>query len=71
MRLLTQTSLVLLGLAAPSLALPKRDDDKPGPDAEKAKQIKEAYVYSWRGYYDHAFPNDTLAPINNSYVNDR
>lgn len=67
---LSQTSLVLLGLAAPSLALPKRDD-KPGPDPKKAKQIKDAYVYSWKGYYDNAFPNDTLAPLNNSYVNDR
>jgi mannosyl-oligosaccharide alpha-1,2-mannosidase len=63
-------SLALVGLAAPSLAFPKRDD-KPGPDAEKAKQIKDAYVYSWRGYYNHAFPNDTLTPLNNSYINDR
>lgn len=64
------TTLALLGLAAPSLAQPKRANT-PGPDPEKAKQIKDAYVYSWRGYYNNAFPNDTLKPLDSSYVNDR
>lgn len=66
---LSYSSLVLLGLAGPSLAAPK--GKKGGPDADRAKAIKETYQYSWKGYYDHAFPNDTLAPLNNSYVNDR
>lgn len=66
---LTCSSLVLLSLASSSLAAPK--SRKPGPDHKKAKAIKEAYRYSWKGYYDHAFPNDTLTPLDNSYVNDR
>lgn len=70
---LSYSSLVLMGLAAPSLAMPKRDTETPKgkPDAEKAEAIKDAYLLSWKGYYDHAFPNDTLRPVSNSYENDR
>lgn len=66
--------LVLLGLAASSNALPRQVHGGPtkgGPDAAKAREIKDAYLLSWNAYYEHAFPNDTLAPISNSYVNDR
>lgn len=59
---LTQRSVVLLGLATRAIA---------SPDPEKAQTIKEAYQYSWKGYYNNAFPNDTLTPLDNSYVNDR
>lgn len=59
----------LLGLAAPALASPLAP--RGAPDAEKAQAVEEAYRFSWKGYYDYAFPNDTLAPLNKSYVNDR
>ena len=65
---LSYSSLVLLGLTGPSLAAKGR---KSGPDPDKAKTIKEAYQYSWKAYYDHAFPNDTLTPVNSSSINDR
>ncbi|KAG9256834.1 family 47 glycoside hydrolase [Emericellopsis atlantica] len=66
---LTKTRL-LFSLAGSSLAYPKREASA-GPDAQKAQAIKETYQRSWKGYYDHAFPNDTLTPLTNSYVNDR
>jgi mannosyl-oligosaccharide alpha-1,2-mannosidase len=66
---LSYSSLVLLGLAGPAIAAPK--SKKGGPDAAKAKAIKETYQHSWKGYYEYAFPNDTLAPLTKSYVNDR
>ncbi|KFH40428.1 mannosyl-oligosaccharide alpha-1,2-mannosidase 1B-like protein [Hapsidospora chrysogenum ATCC 11550] len=66
---LSYSSLVLLGLAGPAIAAPK--GKKGGPDTAKAKAIKETYQHSWKGYYEYAFPNDTLAPLTKSYVNDR
>ncbi|ROT38442.1 alpha-1,2-mannosidase from Trichoderma Reesei [Sodiomyces alkalinus F11] len=44
---------------------------KGGPDAAKARAVKDAYLISWNGYYDHAFPDDTLQPVTNGSVNDR
>ncbi|KAI0434163.1 glycoside hydrolase family 47 protein [Xylaria sp. FL1042] len=33
--------------------------------------VKEAFQRSWDGYYEYAFPNDSLMPISKTYVNDR
>ncbi|KAJ2968073.1 hypothetical protein NUW58_g10304 [Xylaria curta] len=33
--------------------------------------VKEAFQRSWDGYYEYAFPNDSLKPISKSYENDR
>ncbi|KAI0540290.1 glycoside hydrolase family 47 protein [Xylaria digitata] len=33
--------------------------------------VKEAFQRSWDGYYEYAFPNDSLKPISKSYDNDR
>jgi mannosyl-oligosaccharide alpha-1,2-mannosidase len=70
--LLTQSVAILSGLIAPALALPQGQIRPRGsPDPAKAEAIKEAYQLSWKAYYDHAFPNDTLHPVSNSYENDR
>lgn len=57
----------VLGLSAIALAAPR----KGSPDPEKAQAIKDAYKLSWNGYYKYAFPNDSLAPLNKTFVNDR
>ncbi|KAI8955461.1 glycoside hydrolase family 47 protein [Xylaria longipes] len=33
--------------------------------------VKEAFQRSWNGYYQYAFPNDSLKPISKTYDNDR
>ncbi|KAI3333917.1 glycoside hydrolase family 47 protein [Ustulina deusta] len=33
--------------------------------------VKEAFQRSWDGYYEYAFPNDSLMPISKTYDNDR
>ena len=38
---------------------------------ERAAAVKEAFQRAWDGYYEYAFPNDTLRPISKSYSNDR
>jgi mannosyl-oligosaccharide alpha-1,2-mannosidase len=61
-----------LGLAAAVSAAPRRHGRATGgPDPEKAKAIKEVYQESWAAYYKHAFPYDTLNPVDNTYQNDR
>ncbi|KAI1777429.1 glycoside hydrolase family 47 protein [Hypoxylon cercidicola] len=39
------------------------------PDRQAA--VKEAFQRSWDGYYQYAFPNDTLRPISQTSQNDR
>ncbi|KAI1453300.1 glycoside hydrolase family 47 protein [Annulohypoxylon moriforme] len=38
---------------------------------DRADAVKAAFQRSWDGYYQYAFPNDTLLPISKSYQNDR
>lgn len=33
--------------------------------------VKEAFQRAWDGYYEYAFPNDSLKPISKTYDNDR
>ncbi|KAI3320198.1 glycoside hydrolase family 47 protein [Xylariaceae sp. AK1471] len=33
--------------------------------------VKEAFQRAWDGYYEYAFPNDSLNPISKTYTNDR
>ncbi|KAI1369825.1 glycoside hydrolase family 47 protein [Xylaria arbuscula] len=33
--------------------------------------VKEAFQRAWNGYYEYAFPNDSLKPISKTYDNDR
>ncbi|KAF4122118.1 mannosyl-oligosaccharide alpha-1,2-mannosidase [Geosmithia morbida] len=56
---------ILSGLAAVS-------HEAPNPTSHKrAEAIKETYRDSWKVYYENAFPNDTLMPLNNTFLNDR
>jgi mannosyl-oligosaccharide alpha-1,2-mannosidase len=41
------------------------------PDNERANAIKEAFQFAWNGYFEHAFPNDELHPISNTFSNSR
>lgn len=43
----------------------------PAVDQERSDAVKEAFIHAWRGYYQHAFPNDELHPITNSFSNSR
>ncbi|KAI0553087.1 glycoside hydrolase family 47 protein [Xylaria curta] len=38
---------------------------------DRLNGVKEAFQRSWNGYYQYAFPNDSLKPISKTYVNDR
>ncbi|KAJ3497747.1 hypothetical protein NLG97_g1661 [Lecanicillium saksenae] len=38
---------------------------------KRASAVKEAFAFSWKGYLDHAFPHDSLKPVDNTYVDDR
>lgn len=43
----------------------------PVPQIERAEAVKEVFRISWEGYYDHAFPHDTLRPVTYSFEDDR
>ncbi|KAG6040265.1 hypothetical protein E4U41_001102 [Claviceps citrina] len=69
---LSNTAIVLVRLAGAAVALPsKRAVVPPRADHGKARQVKEAFEISWNGYYQHAFPHDTLHPVTNGYEDDR
>ncbi|KAL6415890.1 mannosyl-oligosaccharide alpha-1,2-mannosidase 1B-like protein [Ilyonectria robusta] len=53
----------------PSPGLGKRS--VPRPNASRAEAVKEAFQTSWKAYYDHAFPHDSLRPISNTFADDR
>ncbi|KAH6640557.1 glycoside hydrolase [Chaetomium tenue] len=38
---------------------------------KRADAVKEAFQVSWDGYYEHAFPHDSLRPVSNGYADDR
>ena len=71
MRFTAQSSLVL-GLAATGTAHPYASVQNRAVSAdEKAQAVIDAFQLSWNGYYEHAFPHDTLRPVSNSYEDDR
>ncbi|KAK5139536.1 hypothetical protein LTR04_003504 [Oleoguttula sp. CCFEE 6159] len=39
--------------------------------AQRAAAVKDAFQTAWTGYYQYAFPNDELLPVNNSFSNSR
>ncbi|KAM0306222.1 hypothetical protein HYE67_002230 [Fusarium culmorum] len=42
------------------------------PDQNKrADEIVEMFRFAWNGYYEHAFPHDSLRPKYNNYTDDR
>lgn len=60
-------STLRLGMAAAAAAAVAHA----APDATKAQAVKDAFRLSWKGYYDNAFPHDTLLPISRKYEDDR
>ncbi|KAK7942760.1 uncharacterized protein PG986_011873 [Apiospora aurea] len=62
--------LALLGSSSQAYGLRAR-----GPAYEahpdRAAAVKEAFDRAWAGYYQYAFPNDSLKPISKSFQNDR
>lgn len=56
------------GLAASSNL---RTRKAPVANADRAEAVKEVFRTSWGGYYDHAFPHDTLRPVTYSFEDDR
>lgn len=62
--------LALLGSSAQVYGIRAR-----GPmyaaNPDRAAAVKEAFDRAWAGYYQYAFPNDSLKPISKSFENDR
>ncbi|KAK3316254.1 glycoside hydrolase family 47 protein [Apodospora peruviana] len=38
---------------------------------ERAGAVRDAFDISWRGYYEYAFPHDSLRPVTNTWSDDR
>ncbi|VUC23181.1 unnamed protein product [Clonostachys rosea] len=66
----SQLCLSALGLASTAFAGPQFRHRR-AVNEERVDAVKEAYRTAWKGYYDYAFPNDTLHPVSNGYENDR
>ncbi|CAI6332463.1 unnamed protein product [Periconia digitata] len=50
------------------------DYDYTGFDSNQTRRVEavvEMFRFSWNGYYEYAFPNDDLQPVNNSFANTR
>ncbi|OAA64222.1 mannosyl-oligosaccharide alpha-1,2-mannosidase precursor [Niveomyces insectorum RCEF 264] len=67
-----------LGLSAcvaalPAAASPVRRATKPKyvTHPDRVDAVKAAFQRSWAGYYQHAFPHDSLKPISNGFSDDR
>jgi Glycosyl hydrolase family 47. len=66
------TASVLLALLATVYAAPsKLKSPEYLVHSQRAEAIKEAFQVSWDGYYKHAFPHDSLTPLNNAWWDDR
>jgi mannosyl-oligosaccharide alpha-1,2-mannosidase len=53
--------LVSHALASPANTPLRRAN--PQPDVFRASQVQDAFRTAWKGYYEHAFPHDTLLPL--------
>ncbi|KAF7550945.1 hypothetical protein G7Z17_g5370 [Cylindrodendrum hubeiense] len=73
MRLSSGLALIL-GSTLPMLVSPLPNAAKravPRPNASRADAVREVFQTSWKAYYDHAFPHDSLRPISNTFADDR
>ncbi|OAA35389.1 1,2-a-D-mannosidase [Metarhizium rileyi] len=43
----------------------------PENDSSKASQVKQVFRAAWEGYYENAFPHDTLLPLTGKSTDDR
>ncbi|KJK82506.1 Mannosyl-oligosaccharide alpha-1,2-mannosidase [Metarhizium anisopliae BRIP 53293] len=61
-------------LACPALGNPTRSLLNRGAmeaDTPKASQVQDVFRTAWNGYYEHAFPHDTLLPLTGGNYDDR
>lgn len=59
-------AIAVLGCVTGITAAPHYQDHP-----ERAAEVKAAFQRSWNGYYENAFPHDTLRPISKSFSDDR
>ncbi|KAK5987782.1 Mannosyl-oligosaccharide alpha-1,2-mannosidase [Cladobotryum mycophilum] len=72
MRFPTTGSILALSLAAPVFGYPRTGVEKRlAGDPQRAGAVRDTFRISWKGYYEHAFPNDNLHPVSNGNDNDR
>ncbi len=50
--------------------LEQRVDGK-GQSRVRAEAVRAAFGHGWEGYVNHAFPNDDLRPLSNTFQNTR
>ncbi|USW55058.1 Putative glycoside hydrolase family 47, six-hairpin glycosidase-like superfamily [Septoria linicola] len=50
---------------------PKNGGESSEEANQRANAVKEAFEFSWAGYYEYAFPNDELYPVTNGFGNSR
>lgn len=67
---------VLAGIAHVGAAVPaKRYSGSPSSsyvtNQTRADAVKQTFQISWDGYYQYAFPGDSLLPVTNTFENDR
>lgn len=63
---------ILLGLAGSVLSAPhKPRAPQYIVNKQRADAVKQAFRISWDGYYNFAFPHDSLRPVENGYADDR
>lgn len=71
------TVVAVLGVASQVTASPhpqralRRAAPKYVVNETRANAVKEAFQISWDGYYEYAFPHDSLNPVSNGYSDDR
>jgi Glycosyl hydrolase family 47 len=47
------------------------DDVESTRDVNRGQAVREAFLHTWKGYMEHAFPHDMLRPLTNKYEDDR
>ncbi|KAJ9151246.1 alpha-1,2-Mannosidase [Pleurostoma richardsiae] len=70
---------IVLGVASLGTAFPSspvaRDGSSSFPyyeyNATRADAVKAAFRHGWDGYYQYAFPHDSLRPVSNTWEDDR
>ncbi|KAF7562728.1 hypothetical protein G7046_g1385 [Stylonectria norvegica] len=76
MRLLSAPPWLLFASLAPVSALPGPRSDQTvfgqgRPHAQRAAAVQKAFQWSWDAYYKHAFPHDSLRPLDKTFEDDR
>ena len=76
MKTIAGLSYLILGLGGHAVVAYPRPDNllnrrAPTPDHGRAGAVRRAFQTAWEGYYEHAFPHDTLLPLTNGFEDDR